>query len=117
MPLQRGEILGYDFNRMVVEFTMFNQGAIAWPVYLHSGAEIFDDAMKRLEVVNGVSGALSWYVSNRRFQAKLPTFREQLKDLRKAPTQRNSKSVSRNSELSLLNRKSQNCDCAQPTHS
>jgi len=22
MPLQRGEILGYDFNRMVVEFTM-----------------------------------------------------------------------------------------------
>jgi hypothetical protein len=70
MPLQRGEILGYDFNRMVVEFTMFNQGAIAWPVYLHSGAEIFDDAMKRLEFVNGVSGALSWYVSNRRFQAK-----------------------------------------------
>src|ERR1700731_1826372 len=26
MPLQRGEILGYDFNRMVVEFTMLNQG-------------------------------------------------------------------------------------------
>jgi hypothetical protein len=26
MPLQRGEVLGYDFNRMVVEFTMFNQG-------------------------------------------------------------------------------------------
>ena len=26
MPLQRGEILGYDFNRMVVDFTMFNQG-------------------------------------------------------------------------------------------
>jgi Protein of unknown function (DUF1488) len=25
MPLQRGEILGYDFNRMVVEFTMLNQ--------------------------------------------------------------------------------------------
>ena len=25
MPLQRGEVLGYDFNRMVVEFTMFNQ--------------------------------------------------------------------------------------------
>jgi hypothetical protein len=83
----------------------------------NSGAEIFDAAMKRLEFVNGVSEALSWYVSNRRFQAKLPTFREQLKDLRKAPTQRNSKSVSRNSELSLLNRKSQNCDCAQPTHS
>ena len=26
MSLQRGEILGFDFNRMVVEFTMFNQG-------------------------------------------------------------------------------------------
>jgi hypothetical protein len=26
MPLQRGEVLGYDFNRMVVDFTMFNQG-------------------------------------------------------------------------------------------
>ena len=25
MPLQRGEILGYDFNRMVVDFTMLNQ--------------------------------------------------------------------------------------------
>ena len=28
MPLQRGEILGYDFNRMVVEFTMLNQDKI-----------------------------------------------------------------------------------------
>jgi hypothetical protein len=26
MPLQRGEVLGYDFNRMAVDFTMFNQG-------------------------------------------------------------------------------------------
>jgi hypothetical protein len=26
MPLQRGELLGYDFNRMVVDFTMLNQG-------------------------------------------------------------------------------------------
>jgi hypothetical protein len=26
MPLQRGEALGYDFNRMVVDFTMLNQG-------------------------------------------------------------------------------------------
>ena len=25
MTLQRGEVLGYDFNRMVVEFTMFSQ--------------------------------------------------------------------------------------------
>jgi hypothetical protein len=26
MPLQRGEVQGYDFNRMVVEFTMLNEG-------------------------------------------------------------------------------------------
>jgi len=26
MPLQRGEVRGYDFNRMVVEFTMLNPG-------------------------------------------------------------------------------------------
>jgi Protein of unknown function (DUF1488) len=28
MPLQRGEVQGYDFNRMAVEFTMLNQGKI-----------------------------------------------------------------------------------------
>ena len=27
MPLQRGEVLGYDFNRMVVDFTVFNQAS------------------------------------------------------------------------------------------
>ena len=26
MPLQRGEVQGYDFNRMVLEFTMLNEG-------------------------------------------------------------------------------------------
>ena len=26
MPLQRGEVQGYDFDRMVVAFTMLNQG-------------------------------------------------------------------------------------------
>ena len=26
MPLQRGEVQGYNFNRMAVEFTMVNQG-------------------------------------------------------------------------------------------
>jgi hypothetical protein len=25
MPLQRGDVLGYDFNRMAVDFTMINQ--------------------------------------------------------------------------------------------
>ena len=28
MPLQRGEVRGYDFNRMVVEFTMLHQGTV-----------------------------------------------------------------------------------------
>src|SRR5476649_1973719 len=28
MPLQRGEVKGYNFNRSVVEFTMLNQGTI-----------------------------------------------------------------------------------------
>lgn len=28
MPLQRGDVQGYDFNRMVVEFTMLNQGKV-----------------------------------------------------------------------------------------
>ncbi len=31
MPLQQGEILGYDFNRMVVEFTMVDQGKSIHP--------------------------------------------------------------------------------------
>lgn len=26
MPLQRGEVRGYDFNRMIVEFTLLDQG-------------------------------------------------------------------------------------------
>jgi Protein of unknown function (DUF1488) len=28
MPLQRDEVQGYDFNRMVVDFTMLNQGKV-----------------------------------------------------------------------------------------
>ena len=28
MPLQRDEVQGYDFNRMVVEFTMLNQSKV-----------------------------------------------------------------------------------------
>jgi len=28
MPLQQGEVRGYDFNRSVVEFTMLNQGEV-----------------------------------------------------------------------------------------
>jgi hypothetical protein len=27
MLLQRGDVIGYDFDRMVVDFTMINQGA------------------------------------------------------------------------------------------
>ncbi len=28
MPLQRGEVRGYDFNRMVIEFTMLDQDKV-----------------------------------------------------------------------------------------
>ena len=28
MPLQQGEVQGYDFNRSVVEFTLLNQGKV-----------------------------------------------------------------------------------------
>ena len=28
MPLRQGEVQGYDFNRMVVEFTMLNQDKV-----------------------------------------------------------------------------------------
>jgi hypothetical protein len=28
MPLKRGEVQGYNFNRMAVEFTMVNQGKV-----------------------------------------------------------------------------------------
>ena len=28
MPLERGEVRGYDFNRMVVEFTMVTEGKV-----------------------------------------------------------------------------------------
>ena len=28
MPLRRGDVRGYDFNRMVVEFTMLNQDKV-----------------------------------------------------------------------------------------
>ena len=28
MPLRRGEVRGFNFNRMIVEFTMFNQDQV-----------------------------------------------------------------------------------------
>ena len=40
--------------------------------------------MRRLAFVNGISEALSWYVSTRQFQTQIPAFRAQLKELRRA---------------------------------
>ncbi len=37
-----------------------------------SDAEIFDDTMRRVAFVNGVSEALSWHVSTRQFQTNIP---------------------------------------------
>jgi hypothetical protein len=51
---------------------------------VRSAAEIFDDIMRRVAFVNGVSEALSWYVSTRQFQTNIPAFRVQLKELRRA---------------------------------
>jgi hypothetical protein len=49
-----------------------------------SEADIFNDATKRAEFESGVIDAMRWYVSDCQFQAELPTFRKQLKYLRKA---------------------------------
>ena len=47
MPLQRGEILGYDYNRMVVEFTMLNEDKI---VPCAISTEALDDLEKSASV-------------------------------------------------------------------
>jgi hypothetical protein len=47
MPLQRGEIQGYDFDRMIVEFTMFNQGKVV-PCAISTAA--MDDLESRRDV-------------------------------------------------------------------
>lgn len=47
MPLQQGEVRGYDFNRSVVEFTMLNQGTVIQ-------CAISTDAMDHLEGRLGV---------------------------------------------------------------
>ena len=47
MTLQRGEILGYDYNRMVVEFTMLNEDKI-FPCAIST--EALDDLEKSTSV-------------------------------------------------------------------
>jgi Protein of unknown function (DUF1488) len=47
MPLQRGEVQGYDFDRMVIEFTMINQGKVV-------PCSISTAAMDDLEARRGV---------------------------------------------------------------
>ena len=47
MPLQRGEVQGYDFNRMAVEFTMVNQGKVV-PCSISTAA--MDDLEGRRDV-------------------------------------------------------------------
>jgi len=47
MPLQRGEIRDYDFDRMVVNFTMLNGGrVIACPIRITA----MDDLERRRDV-------------------------------------------------------------------
>ena len=47
MPLQQGEVRGYDFNRSVVEFTMVNQGKVV-PCSISTAA--MDDLEGRRDV-------------------------------------------------------------------
>ena len=47
MPLEQGEVRGYDFNRSIVEFTMLNQGTVIQ-------CTISTDAMDDLEGRRGV---------------------------------------------------------------
>ncbi len=47
MPLQRGEVQGYDFNRSVVEFTMLNQDKI---ISCAISTEAMDDLEGRRDV-------------------------------------------------------------------
>jgi hypothetical protein len=44
MPLQQGEVQGYDFNRSVVEFTMLNQGKV---ILCSISTEAMDDLESR----------------------------------------------------------------------
>jgi hypothetical protein len=48
-----------------------------------SDEAIFEDATKRLDFENGVSQALSWYISDCQSQENIPAFRKQLQKLRK----------------------------------
>ena len=47
MALQRGEVQGYNFNRMAVEFTMVNQGKVV-PCSISTAA--MDDLERRRDV-------------------------------------------------------------------
>lgn len=47
MPLQQGEVGGYDFDRMVVEFTMLNQGKI---ILCAISTAVMDDLEGRRDV-------------------------------------------------------------------
>jgi hypothetical protein len=47
MPLQRGEVQGYDFNRMAVEFTMVNQGQV---VQCSVSTAVMDDLERKRDV-------------------------------------------------------------------
>ena len=47
MPLRRGEVRGYDFNRMVVEFTMLNQNTV---IHCAIGTAAIDDLEGKRDV-------------------------------------------------------------------
>jgi len=47
MPLEQGEVQGYDFDRMVAEFTMLNQGKV---IFCAISTAAMDDLEGRRDV-------------------------------------------------------------------
>jgi hypothetical protein len=79
MPLQRGEVQGYGFDRMIVEFTMLNQGKVV-PCAISTAA--MDDLEGRRSICCGSSSvarsataartSAEWSVDWKTASARLP---------------------------------------------
>ncbi len=63
MPLQRGEILGYDFNRMVVDFTMLNQSKTVRCAIRPKGRSLSSNSSsgKRMGEASSISFEHDWW--------------------------------------------------------
>jgi hypothetical protein len=62
MPLQRGEVLGYDFNRMVVDFTMFNQGNMVRCAISTAAMDDLEGKVQRALAAGKTGSMLIWLI-------------------------------------------------------